>query len=67
MVNYRYNLKEIEKNHEAFANQGTVAASRQVRSLLRARDVTAKEPERTNQLALTLDKAAPGDDEGRGS
>lgn len=67
MVNYRYNLKEIEKNHEAFANQGTVAASRQVRSLLRARDVTAKEPERTNQLALTLDKAAPGDDEDRGS
>ncbi len=28
MVNYRYDLKEIEKNHEAYANEGTVAASR---------------------------------------
>lgn len=36
MVNYRYDLKEIEKNHEAYANEGLVAASRAVRSLLRA-------------------------------
>lgn len=36
MVNYRYDLKEIERNHEAFANEGTVAASRAVRGLLRA-------------------------------
>jgi malonyl-CoA decarboxylase len=36
MVNYRYDLKEIEKNHEAFVNDGVVAASRLVRSLLRA-------------------------------
>jgi len=35
MVNYRYDLKEIEKNHEALADEGTVAASRAVRSLLR--------------------------------
>ncbi len=35
MVNYRYDLKEIEKNHEAFANEGTIAASRAVRGLLR--------------------------------
>ena len=35
MVNYRYDLKEIEKNHEAFANEGTIAASRAVRSLLK--------------------------------
>jgi malonyl-CoA decarboxylase len=35
MVNYRYDLKEIEKNHEAFANEGTVAASRSVRGLLK--------------------------------
>jgi len=35
MVNYRYDLKEIEKNHEAFANEGTIAASRGVRSLLK--------------------------------
>jgi malonyl-CoA decarboxylase len=36
MVNYRYDLKEIEKNHEAFANEGTIAASRGVRALLKA-------------------------------
>ena len=36
MVNYRYDLKEIERNHEAYANEGIVAASRQVRGLLRS-------------------------------
>jgi malonyl-CoA decarboxylase len=35
MVNYRYELKEIEKNHEAFANEGIVVASRGVRTLLK--------------------------------
>ena len=34
MVNYRYDLKEIERNHEAYANDGIVAASRAVRQLL---------------------------------
>ncbi len=37
MVNYRYDLKEIEKNHEAYANEGTIAVSRAVRSLLKTR------------------------------
>ena len=36
MVNYRYDLKEIERNHEGYANDGTVAASRAVKGLLRA-------------------------------
>ena len=36
MVNYRYDLKEIERNHEAYANSGHVAASRSVRGLLRS-------------------------------
>jgi malonyl-CoA decarboxylase len=36
MVNYRYDLKEIEKNHEAYANSATVVAARPVRQLLRA-------------------------------
>ena len=35
MVNYLYELKEIERNHEAFANEGEVVASRQVKGLLR--------------------------------
>jgi len=35
MVNYRYEIRDIEKNHEAYANDGTVAASRQVHGLLK--------------------------------
>jgi malonyl-CoA decarboxylase len=36
MVNYRYELTEIERNHEAYAQDGTVAASRSVRALLKS-------------------------------
>jgi malonyl-CoA decarboxylase len=36
MVNYLYDLDHIEKNHEAFANQGEVAASNAVRRLLKS-------------------------------
>jgi malonyl-CoA decarboxylase len=35
MVNYLYRLEDIEKNHEAYANQGTVAASSAVKKLLK--------------------------------
>ena len=35
MVNYLYDLDEIEKNHEAFVNQNEVVASGAVRSLLK--------------------------------
>jgi malonyl-CoA decarboxylase len=34
MVNYRYDVSEIERNHEAYAQDGTVVASRAVRALL---------------------------------
>ncbi len=37
MVNYLYDLGEIEKNHEAFANHSEVVASREVHRLLRPR------------------------------
>ncbi len=36
MVNYRYDLRDIERNHEMFANSGVVAASKSARSHLRA-------------------------------
>ncbi len=36
MVNYRYEVKDIEKNHEAYANDGQVIVSRAVKGLLRA-------------------------------
>src|SRR6202521_5782427 len=35
MVNYLYRLAEIEKNHEAYANQGTIAACGAVKKLLK--------------------------------
>jgi malonyl-CoA decarboxylase len=35
MCNYRYELRDIEKNHEAYENEGAVAASRQVVALLK--------------------------------
>jgi malonyl-CoA decarboxylase len=36
MVNYRYDLRDIERNHESYVNQGAVIASKSVRSLLLA-------------------------------
>ncbi len=45
MVNYKYELKEIEANHEAYANDGTVVASRNVKSLLRQSDKAKAQPE----------------------
>jgi malonyl-CoA decarboxylase len=38
MVNYRYELRDIERNHEAYINHGSVIASKSVRSLLVAPD-----------------------------
>lgn len=35
MVNYRYEPDDIEKNHEAYAQDGTIAASKAVKALLR--------------------------------
>ena len=58
MVNYRYELKEIEKNHEAFANSGTVAASRAVRTLLRS-PAKVKRPVETKRLPSPEASADP--------
>jgi malonyl-CoA decarboxylase len=33
MVNYLYDLDKIEENHEAYATEGKVTASRKVRNL----------------------------------
>jgi len=35
MVNYLYNLDDIEKNHEAYANEGEVTASNAVKKLMK--------------------------------
>jgi malonyl-CoA decarboxylase len=42
MCNYRYELKDIERNHEAYVNEGVVAASRQVHALLRFKSDRAR-------------------------
>jgi malonyl-CoA decarboxylase len=34
LCNYLYDLKTIERNHEAYANSGKVAVSSQVKKLL---------------------------------
>ena len=45
MVNYRYDLAEIERNHEAYANERMVVASSSVkRSLPSARSRPAAAP-----------------------
>jgi malonyl-CoA decarboxylase len=43
MVNYLYALDEIEKNHEALAEKGVIAASAEVRKSLRAQPVAKPE------------------------
>ncbi len=60
MVNYRYDLKEIERNHEAYANEGEVAASRAVRQLTKIppRPKT-KIPAPKTLLALPLRERTP--------
>ena len=35
MVNYYYDPREIERNHEDYANVGVVASSRAVRAMLK--------------------------------
>jgi len=45
MVNYKYELKDIEANHEAYANDAIVVASRTVKALLRRDDRTRIAPE----------------------
>jgi malonyl-CoA decarboxylase len=52
MVNYRYDLKEIERNHEAYANHGTIAASKTVRALSRAPARPKAAPDAPIRLAL---------------
>jgi malonyl-CoA decarboxylase len=36
MVNYSYDLDQVEKNHEAYVKDGQVAASHELRALVRA-------------------------------
>ncbi|MET0431097.1 MAG: malonyl-CoA decarboxylase family protein, partial [Hyphomicrobium sp.] len=65
MVNYRYDLGDIERNHEAYADEGTVAASRAVRSLFKAPPKTkglAAMPELLALPGVTKSKRGQGED-----
>ena len=53
MCNYRYELKDIEKNHEAYENEGAVAASRQVHALLKSKPERARPETGSRFLALS--------------
>lgn len=55
MVNYRYDLSEIERNHEAYENQAEIIAAKAVKALLRP---AAKAPT-TKSRALTAAGAVP--------
>jgi malonyl-CoA decarboxylase len=52
MVNYRYDLAEIEANHEAFENDHTIAAAKSVKALLRPIAKAQPKLDAPKQLAL---------------
>jgi malonyl-CoA decarboxylase len=51
MVNYLYELDAVEHNHEAYVNEGRIAASRRVRSLARSLRWPAEQPAGQRQAA----------------
>jgi malonyl-CoA decarboxylase len=55
MVNYRYELRQIERNHEAYVNDGEIAASRAVRAWLKGRERGRPGPD---QIKLPLPEPA---------
>jgi malonyl-CoA decarboxylase len=68
MVNYRYELRDIERNHEAYANDGYVTASRQVHALLKQRAKPRTEPATTKLLQIArLRPAKSGADQPEGT
>ena len=44
MVNYRYLLSDMEKNHEAYMNNGRIAMSSEVKTLTRAATESGNDP-----------------------
>lgn len=63
MVNYRYILADVEKNHEAFMNEGKVAAVPAVARLARGVKVTARE-RADGVAALPAPEPAEGEERG---
>ncbi len=50
MVNYVYRLGEVERNHEAYARDGQVAAARRFEVLARESLVARRDAARTGRI-----------------
>lgn len=61
MVNYLYDLKDIESNHEAYVNEGRIAASKSVRSLLKSAG-KARKPKRKMEIAVNANNSVAADE-----
>jgi len=66
MVNYRYEIRDIEKNHEAYANEGFVAASRAVHGLLKLKRTQEARGEARKLLQIPRLRAAKPDADRQG-
>lgn len=56
MVNYLYDLKNIERNHEAYVNDGLVAASKTVKAGVRMIDASRSAKRPKKQVAAHADE-----------
>ncbi|MGI9524175.1 MAG: malonyl-CoA decarboxylase domain-containing protein, partial [Hyphomicrobiaceae bacterium] len=66
MVNYLYELSEIEKNHEAYANAATIATSRAVRSLIRGRGFSRETASAVEEVPSALSAGSDSGAENHG-
>ena len=56
MVNYLYDLKNIERNHEAYVNDGLIAASKTVKAGARAIDGSPSKKQPKKQVTVHADE-----------
>jgi len=61
MVNYLYELSDIEKNHEAYINEGKIAASRAVRSLVKSSGKSPRSNNKRGPADMLIDAADSAD------
>ncbi len=62
MVNYLYELKDIETNHEAYINHGAIAASKSVRSMLKSSERVKKQNNKKRKYPDMPDNATAAAD-----
>ena len=65
MVNYRYEVKDIERNHETYANEGIVAASRQVHGFLKPEKARPEARKLLQITGLRAGRGSPGPGESK--